>query len=103
MKQWTRKETGQSHNPYYYERSEGSITVELNVPYPGDPWMLRLYQEGDLLCKKDFRLKDGNLKDPAEDLERAGDAALQYLEKICTENRDFWNDLKSVISGMRTE
>lgn len=102
MKQWTRKETGQSRNPYYYECSEGSITVELNVPYPGDPWVLRLYQESDLLCKKDFCLKDGNLEDPAADLEKAEDAALRYLEKICAENRDFWNDLESVLSGMRT-
>lgn len=64
--------------------------------------MLRLYQEGDLLCKKDFCLKDGNLEDPAADLEKAKDAALRYLEKICAENRDFWNDLESVLSGMRT-
>lgn len=105
QKNWTKKETGRSWDPYYYECRKDDLLLQLNPPYESGPWHMRLswsplkengIQKADTITKEPFRFnndessEDKKLWENINDLEYAKTEAFALAEEHVLNNLNYW-------------
>lgn len=106
---WVKKDSGLSFNPYYYECSNGDLTLSLRPPYKTDPWSVRLTEHhakvghivitAQTVHKSSFRLEADGPEDP-ERLEEAKAEAFRIMERFIQNNLNSWIEMQNRLKAL---
>lgn len=102
--EWIKKPTQGGVMPWYYECTNGDISLELTLPYECDPWGMRMYKGSATVAKEYFRLrgKDGNGEwESEEDLLKAQEKAWQIAHDTMTGTAAYYESLIQMLDAMR--
>lgn len=102
--EWIRKPTEGGVMPWYYECTNGDVSLELSLPYKGGPWGMRMYKGPSTMVKEYFRLrgKDGKGEwESEDDLLKAQEKAWQIAHDTMAGTAAHYESLVQLLDMMK--
>lgn len=102
--EWTKKPTQGGVMPWYYECTNGDVSLELTLPYEYDPWGMRMYKGSTTIVKEYFRLrgKDRNGEwESEDDLLKAQEKAWQIAHDKMADTAAYYENLVQMLDVMK--